>query len=176
MTETRDEAVRVMISLRRIVRLLRLADRQIEAAAHLSAAQLFVLHTLVDTSPLSLAEVAARSLTDPSSVSTVVSRLVERGLVARRISPADRRRAELRITPAGRRVIASAPTLPQPRIIAAIRAMPAGHRADLVSTLEAFATAIGAAGVAPRMFFEDEPDHSTTAARGRSRTRSKRRR
>ncbi|MBK9031540.1 MAG: MarR family transcriptional regulator [Myxococcales bacterium] len=156
MTLTDTEPAAVMVALRRIVRHLRLADRQIEAASGVSAAQLFVLHTLVDSGPLSLAEVAERSLTDHSSVSTVVSRLVKRGLVSRRTSPSDRRRLDLRITAAGRQVIATAPPMPQPRIITAIRTMPAARRAEMVSMLECLAAAMGADEVAPRMLFEDE--------------------
>src|SRR3982751_587504 len=88
-----DEATTVLIAQRRIVRFLRLADRDVEAACDISAAQLFVLHTLVDKPAQSLSELAQRTLTDQSSVSTVVSRLVERGLVKRTASRADRRRA-----------------------------------------------------------------------------------
>lgn len=71
MTLTATEPAAVMVALRRIVRHLRLADREIEAASRVSAAQLFVLHTLVDSRSMSLAEVAERSLTDHSSVSTL---------------------------------------------------------------------------------------------------------
>jgi len=147
----------VLIALRRIVRYLRLADREVEMACRLSAAQLFVLHALVETSGLSLAELADRTLTDQSSVSTVVARLVEGGLVSRRASTTDRRRAELRITPAGHRMIQRAPRAPQAQIIAAIRAMPAARRTELVRALEGLAAVMGASKVAPRMLFEDEP-------------------
>ncbi|MBX3157084.1 MAG: winged helix-turn-helix transcriptional regulator [Deltaproteobacteria bacterium] len=144
-------------ALRRIVRFLRLADREVEARCRVSAAQLFVLQSLIDAPATSLAELAARSMTDQSSVSTVVARLVERNLVAKRPSRVDRRRAELRITPAGQRIVAKAPRLPQSRIIEAFEALPAARRNELVRALSGFAEAIGADEVAPRMFFEDEP-------------------
>jgi DNA-binding MarR family transcriptional regulator len=152
-----EEAQAVLISLRKIVRYLRLADRDVEAACHLSAAQLFVLHTVAETPGLSLADVADETLTDQSSVSTVVARLVGRGLVSRRASRADARRAELRLTAAGQRMIRSAPPPPQEKMIAAIRAMPAARRGEVVRALEALAAAIGANEVPPRMLFEDEP-------------------
>jgi DNA-binding MarR family transcriptional regulator len=144
-------------ALRRIVRFLRIADREVESACSLSAAQLFVLHTLSETPALSLARVAERTLTDQSSVSTVVARLVERGLVNRKPSKTDRRRAELSLTAAGRRMVLTAPRPPQAHMIAAMQAMPAPRRAELVRSLEALAAAIGANEVAPRMLFEDEP-------------------
>jgi DNA-binding MarR family transcriptional regulator len=145
-----------MVSLRRIIRYLRLADREIESSIGLSSAQLFVLTTLADTPALSLAEIAKRALTDQSSVSTVVARLVERGLVVRKPSAKDRRRAELRLTPAGQRTLQNAPRAPQARLIDAIRALPAARRAELVRALDALVESIGADDVKPRMFFQDE--------------------
>ena len=145
-----------MIALRRIVRFLRLADRDVEAACEISAAQLFVLNTLVDHPASSLSEIAARSLTDQSSVSTVVARLVQRGLVKKTISPTDRRRAELRITPAGTKMVQRAPRVPQTTVITAIRAMTPTKQAELARALETLATVIGANEVAPRMLFDDD--------------------
>lgn len=152
-----DEATTVMIALRRIVRFLRLADREVEAACDLSAAQLFVLHVLVERPAASLSEIAARTLTDQSSVSTVVARLVARGLVKRTSSKTDRRRAELRITPAGQRMVDRAPRVPQAPMVAALRALPPAKQADLARALDLLATVFGANDVAPRMLFEDEP-------------------
>lgn len=147
----------VLIALRRIVRYLRLADRDVEVACGLSAAQLFVLNTLSEAPSLSVAELAARTLTDQSSVSTVVARLVARGLVTRKVARTDRRRAELRLTPAGDKVVLTAPRIPQAQIIAAIRAMTPVRQAEVARAFEGLATAIGANEVAPRMLFEDEP-------------------
>lgn len=150
------QATAAMVSLRRIIRYLRLGDREVETASGLSSAQLFVLMTLADTPALSLAEIAKRALTDQSSVSTVVARLVERGLIVRKASAKDRRRAELRLTPAGHRTLASAPQVPQAKLIEAIRSLPAARRNELVRALEALADAVGAHEVKPRLLFEDE--------------------
>ena len=155
-----------MVALRRIVRLLRLADREAEAAHGLSAAQLFVLHSLWSEPARSLGDLAARTLTDQSSVSTVVARLVERRLVARSQSKSDRRRSELRLTPAGERIVRAAPRMPQTQIAEVIAAMPDRRRSELVRSIEGFASAIGANEMSPRMLFEDEPPR-----RARSRTR-----
>lgn len=152
-----DDATAVLTALRRIVRFLRLADRDAEATAEVSAAQLFVLHSLRGAPAASVGELAARTLTDPSSVSTVVARLVARGLVRRTPSPADRRRAELCLTAAGQRMVTRAPRAPQAQMIAAIRALPTAQRAELIRALDRLAVAIGADKVAPRMLFEDEP-------------------
>jgi DNA-binding MarR family transcriptional regulator len=158
-----------MIALRRIVRFLRLADRDAEAAVGLSAAQLFVLQSLAQQPARSLAELAQRTLTDQSSVSTVVARLVERRLITRKPATDDRRRVELRTTAAGERIVDRAPRVPQMRIAEIVRAMPVQQRSELVRSLESLVTAIGANEVAPRMLFEDEP---ARVRRSRSRVRA----
>jgi DNA-binding MarR family transcriptional regulator len=153
-----------MVALRRIVRLFRLADREAEGQYGLSAAQMFVLHVLWQEPEMSLGDVAARTMTDQSSVSTVVAKLVDKKLVTKKPGT-DRRRAELKLTPKGEHIVRTAPRLPQVLALDVIAAMSPKQRAQLVRSFETFASAIGANELAPRMFFEDEP-----APRRRSRT------
>ncbi|CAN5145650.1 hypothetical protein BH11MYX1_BH11MYX1_29040 [soil metagenome] len=145
-----------MIGLRRIVRFLRLAERAAGTGCGLSAAQLFVLRVLVDSPARSIAEIAARTLTDQSSVSTVVARLVDKKLVRRKMVTTDRRRAALVLTTAGHRIATSLSRLPQVAIVEAVRAMPEARQANLVRTLSELMAAIGADAVSPKMLFEDE--------------------
>jgi DNA-binding MarR family transcriptional regulator len=152
----RDEAQEILDALRRLVRFLRLAARDAEEATGASAAQLFVLHQLAAAPAASLADLAARTLTDASSVSTVVARLVARGLVARKAAAGDRRRAELSLTARGRALIARAPVLAQHRLIDAIAQMSASERKATVRSLDALVRAVGADAIEPRMLFEDE--------------------
>jgi MarR family transcriptional regulator, lower aerobic nicotinate degradation pathway regulator len=150
-----SNAASVMVALRRIVRFLRLAEG--DAAKHgLSAAQLFVLHSLASSPAGSLGELATRTLTDQSSVSTVVARLVKRKLVIRKAATADRRRIELRLTAAGEAAVRASPRIPQTIITAAVAALPAKRQRELVRSLDALVAGIGATGVEPRMLFEDE--------------------
>jgi len=157
MTRAQVQSRAVLIALRRIVRHLRIADRELEAAHGLSAAALFVLHSLRDAPARSMAELAARTFTDQSSVSTVVARLVASQLVVRTPSRADRRRVELALAPAGRRIVRATPKLPQAQLIGAIAAMPPARRAELVRSIEQLAAVMGASEIAPRMLFEDDP-------------------
>lgn len=150
------QPIAAMVSLRKIIRFLRVADRGIEGATGLSAAQLFVLTTLADTPALSLGEVAQRALTDQSSVSTVVAKLVKAGLIARKASRGDRRRAELRLTTAGKRVLEDSPDTPQKRLIEAMRAMPLARRKEIIRALQSLVEALGAERTPPKLLFEDE--------------------
>jgi DNA-binding MarR family transcriptional regulator len=94
-------------------------------------------------------------MTDRSSVSTVVDRLVESGFVERSPSSADLRRNETRITSAGRRLIAKAPAPPTARLIAAIEQLPAGQRSQLATSLSALIELLGLSEEAARLMFDD---------------------
>lgn len=147
----------VVEQIRRLDRGLRLAAREVEAVIGASAAQLFVLEQLAGARALSIGEIAKRTLTDRSSVSAVVDRLAERGLVARRPSDEDRRRAEVRVTPAGRALLARAPAAPTARLLAALAALPPSTVAHLARDLARLNEALGLGGApAPLLFGEEE--------------------
>jgi DNA-binding MarR family transcriptional regulator len=150
-----DDVARILDALRRIVRHLRLVARQSETRAGVAPAQLFVLSRLRDQPAASVRELAARTLTDPSSVSVVLSKLEARGLVARSSDPGDKRRAQFALTARGRAALGRAPELPQVRLVSAIGKLPLAHRRTVADALVEVASALGAASVKPELFFED---------------------
>ncbi|HJV49727.1 MAG TPA: MarR family winged helix-turn-helix transcriptional regulator [Holophagaceae bacterium] len=151
---------RVFQALRAIVRDLRLASTSCEKQFGLSAAQLFVLQALRDHPGMSLGEVAARTVTDQSSVSVVVRKLEEKGLVQKDVSAQDGRRLELSLTAAGQRLSRQAPLTVQDLLIQRIAALAPGDRTRLAELLEHLAPP---SPEARPMFFEDPP----RPARGR---------
>ena len=145
-------------AIRRIFRILRLSSSATEKAHGVSLAQLFVLHELARGGPYSLADLAGRTATDPSSVSVVVARLVERGLAERAASTVDARRAEVAITAEGRALLRKTPVPAQQRLIAAIAVLPKAERQALAASLTAVVGAMGMGDDKATMFFEkDEP-------------------
>jgi DNA-binding MarR family transcriptional regulator len=120
-----------------------------------SGAQLFVLQSLSEAQVASIGELALRTHTDQSSVSVVVARLARRGLVTRAESRADGRRAEVRLTVAGRALLRRSPESTQTRLIGALKGLPRERRQQLGHTLGDLVRAMGLSGE-PSMFFEDE--------------------
>ena len=151
-----DDAARIMDSVRRLVRELRVAARAAESELGVSTAQLFVLRQLQAHAGQSLSDVAEHTRTTQSSVSEVVARLIRRGLVERHPSTMDRRRAELSITDQGRAVIASAPVTIQERLLAGLAHLDEGQRRALAAGMDAWLRASGLSEVRPTMFFEPE--------------------
>jgi DNA-binding MarR family transcriptional regulator len=153
---TADGEVRVVLDgVRRIVQSLRESSRWAEKRVGMTGAQLFVLQKLEEAPAQSLNDLADRTHTHQSTVSTIVARLVERGLVTRTRSPRDGRTIELGLSPSGSRLVARAPDLAQDRLIRGIRLLPAARRRALASTLTTLARVMNSVGAQPVMFFED---------------------
>jgi DNA-binding MarR family transcriptional regulator len=154
----RDPATRAVLdSIRRIVRALRESSRKTERSVGLGAAQLFVLQRLAGAPPLSINELAERTLTHQSSVSVVVSRLVRGGLVARTRAAADGRRVEITLTAAGRAALERAPAAAQDRLIAALGILGDATRTELARHLGRLIEAMALPPHHPPMFFERAP-------------------
>ena len=146
-----------MNAIRSIVRALRLNTRSIEGKLGISLAQLFVLQQLLDKPADSLNELAERTATHQSSVSVVVRRLVERGLVTRLASTADRRRVQIALTAAGETMLQGAPPTVQSDLMHGMSRMTREQRATLAELLETWILASGIDLAVPPMMFEDEP-------------------
>jgi len=146
-----------MNAVRSVVRALRLNTRSIEGKLGISLAQLFVLQQLADRPAESLNELAERTATHQSSVSVVVRRLVDRGLVTRVASPADRRRVQIALTPEGENMLRGAPPTVQGDLMAGMARMKPEQQSALAELLELWVLASGIDLAAPPMMFEDEP-------------------
>jgi DNA-binding MarR family transcriptional regulator len=160
------EAREVLNSLRQIVRSLRVSARAAEQSVGLSGAQLFVLQCLARQSPCSVNELAARTATDQSSVSVVVSRLVALGHVRRTPSKKDRRRVELSLGRSGRAMLGSAPEAAQDRLIFALTQLSKPELKELSQLLGKVVEAAEVSQQVPSLFFEEGP---VLVSKGRAR-------
>jgi DNA-binding MarR family transcriptional regulator len=145
----------VLDSIRRIVRALRLFDREAEKRAGLSAAQVFVLHHLRDGKAISINGLAARTHTDQSSVSVVAAKLAARKLLRRARGGADGRNVVVSITEKGLAALKSAPPAAQEKLAAAIMRLTPGKREQLANLLAELVRKTGLEDQEATLFFED---------------------
>ena len=145
-----------MDALRRIVRVLSTSAHGPASRRGPTGAQLFVLRQIGAAPGLSIGELAARTLAGQSSVSEVVSRLVERGLVSRRPNPNDARQAQLLLTARGRAAVRDTAATAQERLAAGLATLDASERAQLAQSLERWLESAGLAELPATMFFEDD--------------------
>ena len=163
------DAARAMNSLRRIVRALRAGNSEIERAIGVSSAQLFALRQIARRSGGSLSDLAASTLTNQSSISEVVGRLVQRGLVTKKVSADDHRRSLLEVTVAGRAALANAPETAQERLLAAFASLSPRKQRQIATDLDELLAAAGLEALEPTMFFEESFIESPKRTRGRRR-------
>ena len=135
--------------------------------AGLSAAQLFVLRALEDGEPASMSQLAARTMTDRSSVAAVVDRLLEAKLVVRGTASADRRRAAIVMTATGRTLLDRAPEPPTALLVTGLRRIPDRQLQSLADGLTALVTVLKLHDEPAGMLFDDE--HAGRASRPRAR-------
>src|SRR5258708_33182320 len=119
-TDALSDIRRSMDAIRAVVRSLRLNTRSIEQKIGISLAQLYVLQQVAERPAESLNDLAERTATHQSSVSVVVRRLVNRGLVSRRASTIDKSPVPIAGTPAGRAGLPGAPPTHRLRLTTAV--------------------------------------------------------
>jgi DNA-binding MarR family transcriptional regulator len=163
-SERTKEAASVLRSLRQLVHALRVTAHSVEHTLGLSGAQLFLLGELAVEPHVSIRRVAERTLTDPSSASVVVARLIERGLVKRRQDETDKRRSVLSVTTKGQAVLRRAPEPYQVKLFQALNGLPRQRLRQLHLGLAALVHATGLEDAVP-LFFEGAPTSTTKRQR-----------
>lgn len=149
-----SQLARALDALRRIVRAARGSTQSVESRYGVSAAQLFVLQTLAQSPGISIKGLVGLTLTTNSSVSEVVGRLVDAGLVTRETAKDDRRRKVLTLTDEGREIVRHSPRTVQQKLIDGFNELsPSGQR-SLAGSLEEWCRLSGFAALPATMLFE----------------------
>jgi DNA-binding MarR family transcriptional regulator len=159
---TGADAARTMDVLRRIVHALHAANSRAVGELGVTAAQLFILRSIVATPGVSLKLLAERTHAAPGSVSEVVSRLIVAGLLERRTSSMDARRIELRVTAAGAKVCAGASETVQEQLVRGFEALSKSQQEALSENLEAWIRHAGLSDGPAAFFFE--PNGTSTSS------------
>ncbi len=156
-------------ALRAIVRALHVNSHAVERSTGLGGAQLFVLQQLAEARAASMNELAERTHTHQSTVSVVVRRLAERGLVSRAASDVDARRIEIALSARGRALLRRAPATVQAQLLEALHRLPAAKRRGLAEGMQAWVRAAHLHAARPPLFFEKAPARAAGKRRLRAR-------
>ncbi len=152
-TRQAGELHTILDAFRAIVQALR-AGADGRSARPITAAQLFALQQIAAHPDASINDIAALTFTHQSSVSVVIQRLVDAGLV-KKSAAGDRRRTRLNATAKGKRLLARAPRSVQQDLVAALSGLSAADRRTLARLLSIVAAAVRVDRLPhPPMFFE----------------------
>lgn len=161
MTQAAIPSATVMNGLRHIVQALRQSSSHVERVTGLTGAQYYLLRQISRHDRLSVNDLAALTFTHQSTVSEVIGKLEARGLVVRRRSPDDGRRAELGLSEAGEALLAGGYLTAQERIAAALETLPEATVQGLADGLNALITSGGLDATPPVLFFENNRNSTT---------------
>ncbi len=123
-----DLAARLRLVVTRLARQLRQS-----AVVDLTPSQISALAAIERTGPLTLGALAALERVQPPSITAVVTRLEEKGLVVRRQDPNDRRVSRVETTKEGRRLLARSRSRKDAELDRRLRSLTDEERATLAA-------------------------------------------
>lgn len=142
----------IVVAIRRIVRAIELHSKSLVATVGLTSPQVAVMKTVAamgEVTPTALARTL--KLSQPT-VSGIVDRLAQRGLVERVAVDGDKRKHAVRLTSEGRRAISAVPSLLQERFRVELERLESWEQTMLLSSLQRIAVLMDAEGVTATPF------------------------
>jgi DNA-binding MarR family transcriptional regulator len=136
-----DEALpestrRVIWLLRRLVQASELYSKYLQKNYSVTQHQLACLLALFDSGPLPESKLAQTILVKPSTITGIIDRLEQKGLVARERSARDRRIVNIQLTDTGNELVKQAPPPIQKAIINGLKNLSELENIKVVKSLE----------------------------------------
>lgn len=128
--------LRVLQSLRRIIRAVEIHSRKLAQNYQITGPQLGCLLATREFGPLTTTGLAHQVYLSPSTVVGIVDRLEEKGMVIRRRSREDRRQVHICLTEEGQNLAAKAPSLLQDTLAEALNRLPELEQVSITLALE----------------------------------------
>ena len=140
-----DLTIPALKAMRRILRAADLGNRALAARTGLTPSQFLVLQEIAERGEPTPSALAAALQFGQATITNIVDRLEQAGLVTRVRSERDKRRIHLRATAAGMTAIDQAPTMPQAQFSASFAALPEWEQAMILAGLRRLGDILGVA-------------------------------
>lgn len=131
--------IEVLSAMRRLIRATDLDAKKVARQTNLSTSQLLVMELLASIGELTVGGIGERVGLAQATVTSMVDRLEERELVARRRSDEDRRQVRVSLTAQGRELLAKAPTALQIRFLENFAGLRDWEKCAILSSLQRLA-------------------------------------
>lgn len=118
----------ILRSLRKVSRAIDLHSRRLVATVHLTGPQLVCLRQLRDADAMTPSALARAVSLSNATITGILTRLEQRGLVTRAKSESDRRQVLVALTDRGRALLEKAPSPLQERFTSALYDLPVANR------------------------------------------------
>jgi DNA-binding MarR family transcriptional regulator len=121
----------ILLALRRIMRNMDIASRQLISERGLTTPQLICLQNLQEQGPLTTGMLAEAVALSPATVTGILDRMERRGLITRERRPEDKRRVLVAVTAAGQAAAEAAPSCLAQRLAESLERLPEDERAEI---------------------------------------------
>lgn len=135
-----DVEDRIVAAIRRVIRAVDLHSRRLQEEHGLTGPQLAVLKHAAELGPVSAGRLAQAVHLSQATVTGILTRLEQRGLLARTRGMADRRTVEVNVTESGRMLLGSTPSLLQERFRRHLTRLEEWERLLILATLQKVAS------------------------------------
>lgn len=136
-----------LIALRRILRATETYARELAQSAGLTAVQFRALQLIAERGHCTAKEISQRMIVSQATVTALIDKLVQKGLVIREKSSTDRRQTNIRLTELGRATVDNAPDPLQQQFVKRFESLEEWEQSMLVASLERIATMLNAANL-----------------------------
>lgn len=136
--------IRVLKSLRRIIRAVDIHSKKLSQDYHMTAPQMVCLYSLQKCGAMTQSELAKDVDLGMSTVNGIIDRLEAKGWIKRERDVKDRRKVFLELTEGGTAQANEAPALLQNKLSAALQALPELEQAAIALSLERIVELMGA--------------------------------
>ncbi|MBU0483930.1 MAG: MarR family transcriptional regulator [Proteobacteria bacterium] len=131
-----DYEVRILSSLRRVIRSVDIYSKKLNTELGLTTPQLLCLHALAKSENMILTDLAREVNLGVSTVNGIIDRLEAKHLLTRNRSAEDRRKVSLEISFTGKEIIAKAPSLLQDKLSASLSELSDSEQLAITESLE----------------------------------------
>lgn len=128
--------LRVLQSLRRIIRAVEIHSKKLAHSHKITGPQLGCLAAIKESGPLTATKLAQTIYLSPSTIVGIVDRLEEKGLVVRQRGSKDRRQVQICLTEAGEQLLDRAPSALQDTLAEALKSLPELEQVSITLALE----------------------------------------
>jgi DNA-binding MarR family transcriptional regulator len=125
----------IVYQIRRLMQAGELYTKELSKTYQVSAPQLHCLLALYDNGPLALSQIARLIMVKSSTVTGIIDRLEQKGLVTRLRNSPDRRVINIELTEAGRTLARNAPPPIQHKIVEGIKKLPEAEVDQVIRSL-----------------------------------------
>lgn len=139
MKRLRSNSDILMISLRKIIQVIDQNSRSLYKRIGLTGPQLIILQEIEFNAGMFVGELAREVSLSQATVTSILERLENRGLIGRRRSDNDRRRVLLHATDEGKKLIKEAPPLMPESFAERFNQMPEWEQTMILSSLQRLA-------------------------------------